>query len=169
MNLKFYIEYLYCCVIWPHSKFMSKAKSSCALALFAFKTCLIIDNSNNTNYCHVLCFQMINCKETGILRKIWKQFSLTNMGLSFDLKELMLSTALTCDIHISEKKLLNKLFYKEILIGNKKWMLYNNIECKKSWSKQTELLAISKVSCQPVVLCIWWDWCIYVSVRALER
>ena len=52
-------------------------------------------------------------------------------------------------------------FLKQIVTGNEKWILYNNMEQKSSWGKLNELPATTpKAGLQPkkVMLCIWWDW-----------
>jgi len=44
--------------------------------------------------------------------------------------------------------------------GDEKWIIYNNVERKRSWRKQNEPpLAIPKIGLHPkkVMLCVWWD------------
>ena len=46
-------------------------------------------------------------------------------------------------------------------MGDEKWILYNNVEWKRSWGKQNEPPPTTpKASLHPkkVMLCIWWDW-----------
>ncbi|XP_057602685.1 histone-lysine N-methyltransferase SETMAR-like [Hippopotamus amphibius kiboko] len=56
---------------------------------------------------------------------------------------------------LSEKTLLdciseNVLFLKQIVMGNEKWILCNNVEWKKSWGKRNELPpATPKASLHP--------------------
>ena len=53
------------------------------------------------------------------------------------------------------------LFLKQIVIGDEKWILYNNVEWKRSWSKRNEPPPTTpKAGLHPkkVMLCIWWDW-----------
>ena len=53
------------------------------------------------------------------------------------------------------------LFLKQIVTGDEKWIVYNNVEWKRSWGKQNEPPATTpKSSLHPknVMLCIWWDW-----------
>ena len=55
----------------------------------------------------------------------------------------------------------NVPFLKRIVMGDEKWMLYNNVEWKRSWGKQNEPPPTTpKVGLHPrkVMLCIWWDW-----------
>ncbi|XP_032467124.1 nucleotide triphosphate diphosphatase NUDT15 isoform X1 [Phocoena sinus] len=76
---------------------------------------------------------------------------------------------------LSEKNLLDRIsacdsllkrnenvpFLKQIVMGNEKWILYNNGERKRSWSKRNEPPPTTpKAGLHPkkVMLCIWWDW-----------
>ena len=46
-------------------------------------------------------------------------------------------------------------------MGNEKWILYSNVERKRSWGKRNEPLPTRpKASLHPkkVMLCKWWDW-----------
>ena len=55
----------------------------------------------------------------------------------------------------------NVLFLKQIVTGDEKWILYNNVERKRSSGKQNEPPPTTpKPSLHPkkVMLCIWWDW-----------
>ena len=47
------------------------------------------------------------------------------------------------------------------MTGDEKWILYNNVERKRSWGKWNEPpLTTPKAGLHPkkVMLCIWWDW-----------
>jgi len=53
------------------------------------------------------------------------------------------------------------LFLKQVMTGDEKWIIYNNVERKRSWGKWNEpLLATPKVGLHPkkIMLCVWWDW-----------
>ena len=55
----------------------------------------------------------------------------------------------------------NVPFLKQIVTGDEKWILYNNVEWKRSWSKRNEPPpTIPKAGLHPkkVMLCIWWEW-----------
>ena len=55
----------------------------------------------------------------------------------------------------------NVLFLRQIVMGNEKWMLYNNVEQKRLWGKRNEPPPTTpKASLHPkkVMFCIWWDW-----------
>ncbi|XP_066867270.1 constitutive coactivator of peroxisome proliferator-activated receptor gamma isoform X4 [Kogia breviceps] len=50
---------------------------------------------------------------------------------------------------------------EQIVTGDEKWLLYNNVERKRSWGKRNELPpTMPKAGLHPkkVMLCIWWDW-----------
>ena len=52
-------------------------------------------------------------------------------------------------------------FLKQIVMGNEKWILHNNVEWKRSWGKWNEPPQTTpKAGLHPkkVMLCIWWDW-----------
>ena len=52
-------------------------------------------------------------------------------------------------------------FIKQIATEDEKWILYNNVERKRSWGKRNEPPPTTpKASLHPkkVMSCIWWDW-----------
>ena len=52
-------------------------------------------------------------------------------------------------------------FLKQIVTGDEKWILYNNVGWKRSWGKRNEPPPTTpKAGLHPkkVMLCIWWDW-----------
>ena len=55
----------------------------------------------------------------------------------------------------------NVLFLKQIVTGSEKWILYNNVEQKRSWGKRNEPPPTApKAGLHPKkgMLYIWWDW-----------
>jgi histone-lysine N-methyltransferase SETMAR len=55
----------------------------------------------------------------------------------------------------------NDPFLKGIFTDDKNWILYNNVERKRSWGRQEERpLSTPKAELRQkkVMLCIWWDW-----------
>lgn len=57
-----------------------------------------------------------------------------------------------CDSLLKRNK--NLPFLKQIVTGDEKWILYNNLERKRSWGKRNE----PRLHPTKVMLCIWWDW-----------
>lgn len=55
----------------------------------------------------------------------------------------------------------NEAFLKRLVTADEKWIVYNNVIRKRSWSKRGEPPAATpKDGLHPkkVMLCIWWDW-----------
>ncbi|GFX17396.1 histone-lysine N-methyltransferase SETMAR [Trichonephila clavipes] len=54
-----------------------------------------------------------------------------------------------------------ELFLKRMVTGDEKWVTYDNIVRKRSWSKRCEAAqTVPKpgLTARKVLLCIWWDW-----------
>ncbi|XP_015604617.1 histone-lysine N-methyltransferase SETMAR-like [Cephus cinctus] len=52
-------------------------------------------------------------------------------------------------------------FLKRMVTGDEKWVTYDNIVRKRSWSKRgeaTQTVAKPGITVRKVLLCIWWDW-----------
>ena len=65
----------------------------------------------------------------------------------------------TCDLLLERNE--NIPFSKQIVTGNEKWILYNNVERKRLWGKQNGPPPTTpKAGLHPkkVMLYIWWDW-----------
>ena len=74
-----------------------------------------------------------------------------------------LTTYPCLDLHVqfSTESNENILCLKQIVMGYEKWVLYNNVEWKRWWSKRNEPPPTTpKAGLHPkkVMLCIWWDW-----------
>ena len=75
------------------------------------------------------------------------------------LSEKNLDRISTCDSLLKRNR--NVLFLKQTVMGDEKWILYNNVEWKRSWGKRNEPPTTTpKADLHPekVMLCIWWDW-----------
>ena len=73
-------------------------------------------------------------------------------------KKNLLDYISACDSLLKHNE--NVLFLKQIVTGNEKWILYDNVEWKKLWGKRNEPLPTTpKAGVHPkkVILCIWWD------------
>ena len=71
----------------------------------------------------------------------------------------LLDCTSTCDPLLKHNKTVP--FLKQIVVGDEKWILYNNVEQKRSWGKRNEPPpATPKAGLHPkkVMLCIRWDW-----------
>ena len=73
-------------------------------------------------------------------------------------KENLLDQISTCDSQLKRSE--NVPFLKQIMTGDEKCILYNNVEQKRSWSKWNEPSPTTSVAAlhpKKVMLCIWWD------------
>ena len=70
----------------------------------------------------------------------------------------LLDHIFTCNSLLKRNK--NVPFFKKIVVGDEKWILYNNVEWKRSCDKRNEPPPTTpKAGLHPkkVRLCIWWD------------
>ena len=47
------------------------------------------------------------------------------------------------------------------MTGDEKWVTYDNVKRKRSWSKSGEAaqtVAKPRLTARKVLLCVWWDW-----------
>ena len=52
-------------------------------------------------------------------------------------------------------------FLKRMITGDEKWVTYDNVKRKRSWSKGSEpaqTVAKPGLTARKVLLCVWWDW-----------
>ncbi|KAK2580003.1 hypothetical protein KPH14_010768 [Odynerus spinipes] len=77
-----------------------------------------------------------------------------------ELKEIHLTQRINiCDTHFKRNAI--DPFLKRIITGDEKWVVYNNINRKRSWSKHDESAqTISKAELhqKKIMLSIWWDY-----------
>ena len=74
-------------------------------------------------------------------------------------KKNLLDRISTCNSLLKHNE--NIPFLKQIVMGNEKWILHNNVERKRSWGKRNEPPPTTpKASLCPkkAMLYIWWDW-----------
>ena len=102
-----------------------------------------ISKSSTENHLHQLGY--VNRFDVWVLHKLSKKKLLDHIS--------------TCDSLLKHNG--NLLLLKQIVMGDEKWILYNNVEWKRSWGKRNEPPPTTpKASLHPkkVILCIWWDW-----------
>ncbi|KAL7724126.1 hypothetical protein ACLKA6_008560 [Drosophila palustris] len=52
-------------------------------------------------------------------------------------------------------------FLKRMVTGDEKWVTYDNVKRKRSWSKSGEAaqtVAKPGLTVRKALLCVWWDW-----------
>ena len=64
-----------------------------------------------------------------------------------------------CDLHVKRNEF--DPFFKRIITGDEKCILYNNVVRKRSWSKRDEppqTISKAKLHQKKIMLSGWWDW-----------
>ena len=109
------------------------------------------------------------------MQEIAHILKISKSGLKIICTSLVMWIALMFGFHISEKNLLdhiyacnsllkrneNVLFLKQVVTGDEKWILYDNVERKRSWGRRNEpppTTPKSGLHPKKVMFCIWWDW-----------
>lgn len=100
--------------------------------------------SNSTVYGHL--------KGMGLTSKldVWVPHVLTERNLCLRVD--------ACDSLLKRQE--NDPFLKRIITGDKKWVVYNNVKRKRSWSRKDEpAQSVSKANIhqKKVMLSVWWD------------
>ena len=76
------------------------------------------------------------------------------------MKEIHLTKRINaCDLYLKRNEF--DPFLKRIIASNEKWIAYNNVVRKRSWSKRYEpLQTTSKVELhqKKIFLSVWWNW-----------
>jgi len=52
-------------------------------------------------------------------------------------------------------------FLKRLVTGDEKWITYDNVTRKRSWSKRgapAQTVPKPRLTARKVLLCVWWDW-----------
>ena len=77
--------------------------------------------------------------------------------ISHELKEIHLTKRINaCDLHLKRNEF--DLFLKRIIIGDEKWIFYNNVVQKRSWSKPDETLQTTskaELHQENIILSVW--------------
>ena len=78
-------------------------------------------------------------------------------------------------LHISEcdtliRRQRNDPFFNRIFSGDEKWVVYNNVKCKRSWSKKDESAQTTSkpdIHQRRLMLFVWWDFKAIVYLELL--
>lgn len=94
-----------------------------------------------------------------------------DIWLPHELKEIHLVKRVNiCDSLLKREQ--NEPFLKRLITGDEKWIVYNNVERRRSWSKRDEpAQSISKAEIhqKKVMLSVWWDFKGIVYFELLPR
>lgn len=88
-----------------------------------------------------------------------------------NLKEIHLTKRINICYSLLQR-IKNDPFLKRIITGDEKWVVYNNVQRKRSWSKKDEpAQATSKADIhqRKVMLSVWWNWKGVVHFELLGR
>ena len=87
------------------------------------------------------------------------------------LNEIQLTKRISiCDSLL--KRIETDSFLKRIITGDEKWVVYNNVVRKRSWSKRDEpaqSTSKAEIHQKKVMLSIWWDFKGIVYIELLPR
>ena len=64
-------------------------------------------------------------------------------------------------MRVASKSQQNRPVFKRMVTGDKKWVTYDNVRRKRSWSKSGEAaqtVAKPGLTARKVLLCVWCDW-----------
>ena len=83
-----------------------------------------------------------------------------DIWIPHELKKIHLTKRInTCDLHLKRNKF--DTFFKRIITGDEKWIIYNNVVQKRSWSKRDEpqqTTSKAELHQKKIMLSVWWDW-----------
>jgi len=91
-------------------------------------------------------------KKLGVTKKldVWVPHELTQKNIFGRID--------ACESLLNRNKI--EPFLKRMVIGDEKWITYDNIRRKRSWSKSGEAaqtVAKPGLTARKVLLCVWWD------------
>jgi len=103
-------------------------------------------------------------KRLGLVKKL-------DIWVPHKLKEIHLTKRINaCDVHLKRNEF--DPFLKQIITGDEKWIVYNNVNRKRSWSKHDEppqTTSKADIHQKKILLSIWWDWKGVVFFELLPR
>ena len=103
-------------------------------------------------------------KSLGLVKKL-------DIWVPHELKEIHLTNRINaCDMHLKRNEF--DPFLKRIITGDEKWIVYNNVNRKRSWSKRDEpsqTTSKADIHQKKVMLSVWWDWKGVVYFELLPR
>lgn len=103
-------------------------------------------------------------KRLGLVKKL-------DTWVPHELKEIHLTQRISaCDLHLKRNEI--DPFLKRIITGDEKWIVYDNVSRKRSWSKHDEppqTTSKADIHQKKMLLSIWWDWKGVVYFELLPR
>jgi len=103
---------------------------------------------------------MFQCFRSGV--GVVMRHSLERLSSKFTIKSLNWSKEIgidACESLLNRNKI-NPLL-KRMVTGDEKWVTYDNVRRKRSWSKSGEAaqtVAKPGLTARKVLLCVWWNW-----------
>ena len=103
------------------------------------------------NVSHTTIENHIRC--LGLVKKL-------DIWVPHELKEIHLTQRINiCDTHLKRNAI--DPFLKRIITGDEKWIVYNNVNRKRSWSKHNkpaQTISKAELHQKKIMLSIWWDY-----------
>lgn len=103
-------------------------------------------------------------RRLGLVKKL-------DIWVPHELKEIHLTNRFNvCDMHLKRNEY--DPFLKQIITGDEKWIVYNNVNRKRSWSKHDEApqtTSKADIHQKKIMLSVWWDWKGVVYFELLPR
>lgn len=117
---------------------------------------------NNPHYTTRELAEMLNIPKTTIHEHLLKLDYVNRLDIwvPHDLTEKNLMARINiCDSLYKRNEVTP--FLKQVVTGDEKWIIYNNVQRKRFWGKRNESpLTTPKAGrhSKKVMLCVWWDW-----------
>lgn len=93
-----------------------------------------------------------------------------DISVPHELKEVHLTRIKICDMLIKREE--NDSFFNRMITGDEKWIVYNNVERKRSWSRRDDsppTTSKADIHQRKVMLSVWWDFKSIVFFELLPR